>query len=224
MTTFTDVSNGAIPWKFNESVATIFQAHALKHIPDYQKIIDLSVQITLNIFWSWARVLDFGSALWYTIDKFSQAGFKSVYGIEKSEAMIQNSLFQERIILGDTIPNNTQLFDVIIANWTLHFIKDRIPTIHSFYQNLAEWGIIIITDKIASSEYIHTLYLDFKRTNGLSEAEIKEKTESLKWVLFPYTLAYYLSLFRELWFDTDIINASPCFVTFCLKKVKTTSA
>ena len=50
MTTFTDVSNGAIPWKFNESVATIFQAHALKHIPDYQKIIDLSVQITLNIF------------------------------------------------------------------------------------------------------------------------------------------------------------------------------
>jgi hypothetical protein len=43
-------SENIVPWEFDKTVAHIFQAHALKHIPDYQKVIDLSIQITLNIF------------------------------------------------------------------------------------------------------------------------------------------------------------------------------
>lgn len=93
-------------WSFNETTAQIFQTHALQHIPDYDKVIGFSIEITLRLFGIQARVLDFGSALGHTVDRFYQAGIDTIIGIEKSNEMCSHSMHQDKIIVDDKIPND----------------------------------------------------------------------------------------------------------------------
>jgi tRNA (cmo5U34)-methyltransferase len=206
-------------WEFGEDVAHIFQDHAFKHIQDYNIVIELCIRIIKKYKPLNSKLLEFWSALWYTLNILIKEWYLHSRWIEKSEAMIQQSLHKEYVRLWDKILPEDWPFDVILSNWTLHFIEERRKHLELFYEHMEVWWFLFITDKIKSSNIANELYLDFKRNAWVSEQEIKEKTESLRWVLYPFDTSWYFTNIREIWFSSiDIIHATPAFVTFLIIK------
>jgi len=203
-------------WKFDESVAKRFQQEADSNIPDYERVIDLCIEIA-NRFNKEATIVDVGSALGYTVDKFLQRGYTNVYGVESSQAMIDNSLNKERIILSEKFPNIQS--DLVLANWTLHFVEERKQYIQDVYDNLNRDGVFILTDKTPQSETVKNLYYDFKRSKGVSDEYIYEKEKKLQGYMNLLPVQWYLDTLREVGFsDIQIINSKFGFVTFYCEK------
>ena len=85
-------------WEFNKEVAKRFQHEAATNIPDYERVVDLCYQIVSNNYSKDAKIVDVGSALGYTLHKFIRNGYTNVTGIETSDAMIEQSLYREKVI------------------------------------------------------------------------------------------------------------------------------
>lgn len=120
---------------------------------------------------------------------------------------------------GQTFPIDFGKFNVIIANWTLHFITDiekRIQYLDRIYDNLNEGGTFILSEKVIGDD---SDYLDFKRSNFLSEADIEAKKKNLKNVLVPLNESLYLNIFKDQGYKKiKILDKTYCFRTFELQK------
>jgi SAM-dependent methyltransferase len=205
-------------WKFDESVAERFQTEAKTQIPDYDRVIDLSIQLTNEIYHTkHLHIIDVGSALGHTVKKFIDAGYMNVVGVDNSPAMISNSLFPKSTICSDTFPEGE--WDVVIANWTLHFIKERGLYLKSIYDNMTNGGMLIITDKMEHSSYLEKLYHAWKRSNGVTDETISNKKRALLGVLDTKPMMWYMNTLTEIGFtDIDIINTSMMFTTIYARK------
>lgn len=202
-------------WQFDESVAKRFQHEAITNIPDYSRVIDLCYDIVNNNFPKDAKIVDVGSALGYTLDRFISGGFNNTFGIESSDAMISHSLHRDKVINSETFVGN---YDVVLMNWTLHFIKDKVKYLETIYDNLNKGGIFILSDKTTQSGVVKELYYDFKRKNGVPDSYINEKEQQLKGYMFTEDVSYYIAKLRWIGFRTEIVNASNGFVTFYCEK------
>lgn len=205
-------------WEFDESVAKRFQEEATSNIPDYERVIDLCISIAKRNLASDDFIIDVGSALGYTVDKFIQAGFTCTLGVESSDAMAAASKHPERIIRNNRFPTNITP-KMVLANWTLHFVVEREQYIKDVYDNLSRDGIFILTDKTPQSQTIKNLYYDFKRENGVSDEYIYEKENKLKGYMHLYPIEWYLETFTKVGFkNVQIINSRLGFVTFYMEK------
>lgn len=207
-------------WEFDESVAKRFQLEAETHIPDYQRVINYCLWYTRCVYKDRKdiNIIDVGSALGHTMNTFISDGYPNVYGVENSLAMKNNSKFPDRVILNDKFPKG-KIYDVILANWTLHFIKDRENYIRDMANSLAPGGLMIISDKMQFSVESEYLYHGFKKFKGVSEAEIETKKASLQGVLTPLPLQWYLELLKSIGMnDIQVINASYMFNTIYCRK------
>ena len=133
-------------WKFDNSVADRFDQEANTNIPDYQRVIQLCLDIAKEK--DLKSIIDVGAALGYTIDKFIKEGYTDVEGVDNSEAMINSdlNLAKGRIIFSSTFPKHRK-YDMVLANWTLHFVDERIKYIQDIYNGLNDGGVLILTDK-----------------------------------------------------------------------------
>lgn len=203
-------------WEFDEEVASRFQQEAITNIPDYERVIDLCLEIVNSKFEKTATVVDVGSALGYTLDKFASAGY-NVIGIESSEQMKSKSTQRDKVIVSSTFPQLS--CDVVLANWTLHFVNERKEYLQNIYKNLNQSGVLILTDKTTQSETIKKLYYDFKRSNGITEEYIKLKEEMLKGYMSTLPTQWYIETLQEVGFiNIQIINSRLGFVSFYCEK------
>jgi SAM-dependent methyltransferase len=205
-------------WQFDDTVAQRFHEEAISNIPDYQRVIDLCLTLALDKFTKQSYVVDVGSAIGHTIDQFINQGFENVIGVEASESMIKYSQHSDRVVLSSTLPLDITA-DLILANWTLHFIIERKQYILNMFNALNSNGVVIITDKTTQSDTIKKLYYDFKRKNGVSDSYIKDKEEKLKGYMHCYTCEWYLDTLASVGFkNIQIINSNLGFVTFYAEK------
>jgi SAM-dependent methyltransferase len=205
-------------WEFNDEVASRFQQEAVSNIPDYERVIDLCISIAKRKLQHDDLIVDIGSALGHTIDKFISSGFNCTMGIESSQSMRSVSKYPERVIHNDRFPNNIT-YRMAMANWTLHFIIEREQYIQDVYDNLTNDGIFIITDKTPQSQLIKNLYYDFKRANGVSDEYIYEKQQKLKGYMHLYSIEWYIETLNKVGFkNVQIINSNLGFVTFYAEK------
>ena len=203
-------------WEFDEGVASRFQQEALTNIPDYERVVDLCLQIVNEKFKKGATVVDVGSALGYTLDKFANAGY-NVIGIESSEQMKSKSKHHDKVVISSSFPQLS--CDVVLANWTLHFVNERKEYLQNIYKNLNQSGVLILTDKTTQSETIKKLYYDFKRSNGITEEYIKLKEEMLKGYMSTLPTQWYIETLQEVGFiNIQIINSRLGFVSFYCEK------
>jgi SAM-dependent methyltransferase len=201
-------------WKFDESVAKRFQEEATSNIPDYERVIDMCIEIAKRKCNEESTIVDIGSALGHTIQKFNNAGYKHVFGVESSQAMINTSKQQAYIKLSDTFPSEWHP-DFVMANWTLHFVNERKQYIQDVYNALQSNGTFILSDKTPQSDDIKELYYDFKRSNGVSDEYIYEKEQKLKGYMNLLPVEWYLDTMKEVGFkNIQIINSRFGFVTF----------
>jgi tRNA (cmo5U34)-methyltransferase len=206
------------PWKFDGDVAERFQREAEIHIPDYDRVLKMSVELVDKVFDNKdVRVLDVGSALGNTLEVFYIKGYTNVYGVESSEAMIAKSLYKHRVMHSDQIPDGP--WDVVLANWTLHFIHERREHIQQIYNNMSDNGLVILTDKMNSSVEVDALYQQSKLDNGATPEEVDRKKQSLLGVLVTKPLTWYLNTLHEVGFrEIQIINNKYMFTTIYARK------
>lgn len=201
-------------WKFNADIAKQFSYIALREIPDYQRVIDKCVHIVKRLAKPDPKVIDIGSAIGTTLEALHMAGITNIYGVDNSQDMLDRSFNKATLIHANDFPLEHGPFDVVIANWVLHFVKEREQYLADIRTSLSRDGILILTEKVSSSEFSHELYYDIKRDNGVREAEIVKKRKQIEGVLATRDVSWYLNILHELGFKhVDIINSNTVFVT-----------
>lgn len=205
-------------WEFDKSVADRFQAEALCNIPDYDRIIDMCLDIANRKYDQESVIVDVGSALGYTMAKFTDAGYINVHGVESSQAMIDAAEFSSSVILSDKFPSDFTC-DMVMANWTLHFVNERKEYIQAVYNALNVDGTFILSDKTPQTPTVKELYYDFKRKNGITDEYIYEKEQKLKGYMNLLPIEWYMETLRDIGFkNIQIINGRFGFITFYVEK------
>ena len=204
-------------WEFDQTVAERFQHEARTNIPDYDRVIKLCLDVANKKLNKTSAVIDVGSALGHTLDVFIKDGFTNVIGVDNSDTMIANSLYPMRVTNSDKLPIGN--YDMVLANWTLHFIQDRSAYIRDIYDSLNTHGILILSDKTLQDPIIEDMYYDFKRSCNVTQEYIDEKKQKLKGYMFPYSVEWYMDTLIEVGFkNVQILNARVGFVTFYATK------
>lgn len=207
-------------WKFDDDVARRFDEIARTNLPHYEVVIQKCLTVAQQAFPDKgnARIIDVGSALGHTMEVFLAAGYEHVYGVDYSKAMLAQSRVQENLIHSATFPKEKGPFDLVIANWTLHFIteeKKRTEYLRDIRESLSPSGILILSEKMASTPLVHNQYTVFKRNNGISDGAIAENTAAVKGVLVSYPLSWYVDALEKSGFTSiEAIDAEWCFNTF----------
>ncbi len=133
--------------------------------------------------------------------------------------MLARSFDKATLIESEQFPVEHGPFDVVIANWVLHFIKDREQYLEAITKSLGPNGVLILTEKVSGSLLANELYYDFKRQNGMTEEQIEEKKQRLEGVLITYPLQWYMDTLNRLGFkQVDVINANTVFVTLLVQQ------
>lgn len=205
-------------WKFDQEVARTFPSHARSHIPQYESVISQCVDIC-DHFGKDAAIIDVGVATGETISHLHSAGFHNLFGVDNSQDML-NACPQDiaTLICSETFPR-TNPFDVVLMNWTLHFITDKRAYLRDIFKGLKPGGALVLSEKTSLDPFPHKFYHEFKRRNGLSEEQIAEKAKSLENVMHINDIPWYYENLPAIGFqDIQIINAFWCFSTFvCFK-------
>ncbi len=205
-------------WEFDSEVANRFQREAETHIPDYQKVIDLSIEIIENKFKRKdVSIIDVGSALGHTLHCLSNKGFNIIKGVESSSAMIEKSKHSELVIHSKDFPKGK--YDVVLIHWTLHFVKEREKYLRDVYGSLSDGGMLILTDKMTQDVVSKDLYYNWKVSNGVSWDIIKEKEKKLVGILDTLPLDWYLDTLARIGFkNTNLVNSRFNFNTLISSK------
>jgi SAM-dependent methyltransferase len=204
-------------WEFDQTVAERFQHEARTNIPDYDRVIKLCLEVANKTLRKDSSIIDVGSALGHTLDVFIKDGFTNVTGVDNSDTMIANSLHPMRVTKSDKLPDGR--YDMVLANWTLHFVQDRYDYIKNIHDSLNTDGILILSDKTLQDPIIEDMYYDFKRSCNVTQEYIDEKKQKLKGYMFPYSVEWYMNAFKILGFNNiQILNAKVGFVTFYATK------
>lgn len=214
-------------WQFNKQVAESFVDHARHHIPGYDRVINKTVdicKIILTPFNDQYRIIDIGCATGQTLKKLSTAGYNNLVGVDSSADMITQAKVNgvdkyAYLVESSTFPTKTGPFDVVICNWTLHFIKNKHDYLVDIYKSLNPNGLLILSDKTSTDLLDIKLYHDFKKTQGVTYEEVVAKADSVKDIMFIDSPTWYLETLKSIGFDSvSIIDADYCFTSFMAVK------
>jgi len=204
-------------WQFDKFIAEVYLDHVQKHIPDFEDVINktlLCCQKTCNIN---DPILDFGCATGYTLNRLEKLGFTNLYGIDCSQDMLDKCSTNATLWCRNDIPN--MKFKTLIANWSLHFNKNKRQLLENIYNSLDTNGILILSEKLTQSNFVKDQYYAWKRGQGVSNCEIAKKEESLRGIMYCNDISYYYNELERLGFESiDIIHSSWGFVTICAIK------
>lgn len=205
-------------WVFDSKVQQIYNDHVQQHIPNYDKVINKSLDICKTTCSTTDAIIDVGCANGATLEKLYNLGFRNLHGVESSKDMINGfDSSKATISISNTLPEYK--YKVILANWVLHFIKDKQSYIKDIYHNLDTGGIAVISNKTSDDPLFLNFYHKFKSDQGVSEQHILDKAEQLKGVMFVESVDWYLNQFKSCNFSqVEIIDADWCFTTFFLRK------
>lgn len=200
-------------WKFDSEIANVFSDHAKKHIPNYDLVIDKSVEICKTKSKS-SHIIDVGCATGETLRRLNYSGFTNLYGVDNSKDMLEKCpISVATYYCENQLPPND--YDVVIMNWTLHFIRDKESYLESIIENLSDTGIFILSEKTSTDDFAKKFYYDYKRRHGVSDQEILDKEQSLKNVMHVNDIEWYLSTLKKVGFkNTHIFDAHWCFTSF----------
>jgi ubiquinone/menaquinone biosynthesis C-methylase UbiE len=163
-------------------------------------------------------VIDIGCATGETLRRLYSAGFINLTGVEASHDMLQQcDHTTAKILHNDRFPN--EQFDVVLCNWTLHFVEDKEKYLIDIHRNLSDNGMFIISEKTSLNPVSIQQYHKWKLSQGVTHKEIINKEAAVKDIMFIKDPKWYLDTLSCIGFkNIQIIDASWCFTTFlCFK-------
>lgn len=222
-------------FEFDEAVASVFDDMLSRSVPFYDEVRKLIISIILAEQKEGMKVLDLGSSTAkFLLDLHSKASVNmKLKGLDNSQAMLDKAeqkcqAFGANIELelADMLSYDYKEEDVIVANYTLQFIRpiQRLELIKNIYNGLNNDGIfifsekIVFEDKVLDKEMID-IYYEYKKEQGYSEYEIAQKREALENVLIPFTIRENIAMCKDAGFTKiETVFQWANFVTFVAKK------
>lgn len=222
-------------FEFDQAVASVFDDMLSRSVPFYDEVRHLVISLILAEQKEGMKILDLGaSTAKFLLDLHSKMNAKmQLKGIDNSSAMLERAEQKCRAFganidleLADMMAYSYEAEDIIVANYTLQFIRpiQRIELIKRLYEGLNEGGIFIFSEKVVFEDkrldkMMIDIYYDYKKAQGYSEYEIAQKREALENVLIPFTIEENIRMCRDAGFkNISTVFQWANFVTFVAKK------
>ena len=222
-------------FEFDEAVASVFDDMLSRSIPFYDEVRKLVLSLILAEQNEGMKVLDLGSSTAkFLLDLHSKMSVSmKLKGVDNSQAMLDRAeqkcqAFGANIELelADMLIYNYKEEDIIVANYTLQFIRPihRLELIKKIYTGLKDQGMFIFSEKIVFENKVLDkqmidIYYDYKKEQGYSEFEIAQKREALENVLIPFTIKENIQMCKDAGFTkVETVFQWANFVTFVVKK------
>jgi tRNA (cmo5U34)-methyltransferase len=206
-----------VTWKFDAQVAKTFVAHARQHIPNYDLVIDKSVDLCRHLLPTDAKIIDVGCATGETLRRLHDAGFTNLYGVDSSADMINHAPPIATYVQSETLPPGP--YHAVMCNWTLHFVKNKYGYIQDIYKNLEPGGFMLLSEKTSLDPTAIHFYHQFKSQQGVSQQEIDHKARSVESIMFIDRPEWYMKYIKLIGFQNiQVIDASWCFTSFLCRK------
>ncbi len=222
-------------FEFDEEVASVFDDMLERSVPFYKDVLSLVSTLVEKNTKEGDRVCDLGCSTASTLLEIFHKTSKrlELVGVDSSSAMIKRARKKTaafgadiKLLQADFMQDNIPLSKVIIANYTLQFVRPRKreELVKKIYNSLEDDGIFIFNEKIIYEDkklnkQMIDIYYDFKKQKGYSEYEIAKKREALENVLIPYSDEENISLAKSAGFkNVDIIFKWANFACFIAQK------
>lgn len=222
-------------FEFDEAVASVFDDMLSRSVPFYDEVRKLVISLILARQKEGMKVLDLGaSTAKFLLDLDSKKSVPmKLKGLDNSQAMLDRAIQKAQAFgsnieleLADMLHYTYQEEDVIVANYTLQFIRpiQRLELIKTLYNGLNDDGIFIFSEKVVFEDKtldkeIIDIYYNYKKDQGYSEYEIAQKREALENVLIPFTIKENIQMCKDAGFSqVETLFQWGNFVTFLVKK------
>ena len=222
-------------FEFDEAVASVFDDMLSRSVPFYDEVRKLIISLILSEQEDGKKVLDLGSSTAkFLLDLHTKMDANMVLkGLDNSPAMLERA--QQKcqafgadisLELADMLTYDYEDEDVIVANYTLQFIRpmQRLELVKKIYDGLNDDGLFIFSEKVVFEDkkldkQMIDIYYDYKKRQGYSEYEIAQKREALENVLIPFTIEENIRMCKDAGFSqVDTVFQWANFVTFVAKK------
>lgn len=202
-----------LTWKFDINVAKTFVDHARQHIPNYDCVIDKTVDVCKYLLDYDDCIVDIGCATGETLRRLFSAGFTNLVGVDSSQEMLDYCSAPANLICSDSFPFGQ--FDAVTMNWTLHFIQNKKQYLEDIFNSLTPGGFLFLSDKTSKDPLSINFYHRHKSSMGVSDSDILAKARSVESIMYINDPAWYLKTLHDIGFkNTQIIDANWCFTTF----------
>jgi tRNA (cmo5U34)-methyltransferase len=207
-------------WTFNKEIAKKFNRHARQHIPDYERVLNLTINLCTQKLKKNSNILEIGCAIGETVSRLNEKGYKNVHAVDQSQDMLDYCPKDAATYYcSSNFPKIDLLFDAVLCNWTLHFIKNKNDYLKNIYNAMNSNSFLILSEKTENSGLALKQYHQWKSNNGVSDEEIQSKAKSLEGVLFVNSINWYLKNLKSIGFnEIYIANSTWCFTTFVAVK------
>ncbi len=220
-------------FEFDEKVAAVFDDMIDRSVPFYKENLDLIVKLLQRRLEPGMRVVDLGCSTGaLLIEAAGKVGEGVEYiGIDNAPAMIEMARRKAeamesdvRFLCADILEADFGPCDVVVANYTLQFIRPpiRLDAVKKIAAALKPGGLFLCSEKILMNDKwldraIIEIYYDYKKSKGYSETEIARKREALENVLIPYTIEENRTMFMKAGFSgVDTLFQWGNFATFAV--------
>ena len=217
---------------FDESVVDVFPDMIQRSVPGYETIIHTIAELAKSWVSEGSNVYDLGCSLGaasLSVARATQDRTCNIVGIDSSDAMVERC---KRVVQAFTLNNpiiieqrlaqdvNIDNASMVVMNFTLQFIppSDREALLKTIFDGLNPGGILVLSEKIrhptlSGNEILIDLHHQFKRDNGYSELEVRQKRAALENVLIANTMEQHHERLNSAGFK-QIETCMQCF-NFC---------
>jgi tRNA (cmo5U34)-methyltransferase len=194
-------------FRFDKSVATVFDDMVSRSVPFYGEIQRMVVELAADFAEAGSTVYDLGCSSGTTLIALDAAVDPAVrfVGVDNSPDMLdrcREKIVAQRIqrpveLVTADINEGVQIENasVVLLVLTLQFIRPlrRERLIADIFRGMRPNAALIVVEKVLGEDSLFNrlfikYYYDLKRRHGYSEMEISQKREALENVLIPYKL------------------------------------
>jgi tRNA (cmo5U34)-methyltransferase len=222
-------------FEFDEAVASVFDDMLSRSVPFYDEVRKLVIALILAEEQEGKKVIDLGSSTAkFLLDLHSKMSVPmKLKGLDNSQAMLDRAEqkcqafgAEIELELADMLAYNYINEDIIVANYTLQFIRpiQRLELVKKLFEGLNDEGTFIFSEKVVFEDNVLDkqmidIYYDYKKEQGYSEYEIAQKREALENVLIPFTIKENIQMCKDAGFTKiETVFQWANFVTFVVKK------
>lgn len=218
-------------WTF-ENISEDFDSHIQKSIPLYESGHRLICQYSDFFLKPDSVVYDIGCSTGKMLNKLAQHHSHKrelkLIGVDNVPDMVEKArqiaVHDSRLsfIHANVMDHDFDPCDLVIANYTIQFLPPRVrqAMIDKIYQTLNWGGAFCMFEKVRApdgrfQDYANQVYIEFKLGNGFNEAEIINKSRSIKGVMEPFSTQGNVDLLKRAGFqDVMTIQKYVCFEGF----------
>jgi tRNA (cmo5U34)-methyltransferase len=231
----TDINQHNSGWSF-ENISESFDSHIQRSIPLYDSGHTVVCHYSDFFLKGDSVVYDIGCSTGQMLGKLAQRhphkAELRLIGIDTVADMIgkarQLAVRDPRLTFlhANALDVELDRCDMVVSNYTIQFLPPRVrqDMIDKIYRALNWGGAFFMFEKVRApdgrfQDYASQVYVEFKLDNGFSEAEIVNKTRSIKGVMEPFSTQGNMDLLRRAGFvDIMTVQKYVCFEGFLAVK------